>query len=106
MPGTPPGVCERCSRLRKTHLAHLPEADDDYVALCPKATQLERAVYLIELLDHHYPGDPGMLVALCMNMVHLYPGQAMHTPPQQLHRLYVRYGGGNHGLLGQRAARG
>lgn len=73
------------ARLRKTHLAHLPEADDDYVALCPKATQLERAVYLIELLDHHYPGDPGMLVALCMNMVHLYPGQAMHTPPQQLH---------------------
>ncbi|MEX3508398.1 mannose-6-phosphate isomerase, class I [Kocuria carniphila] len=79
-------ACVRAAaRLRRTRLAHLPEADDDYVTLCPKATPLERAVYLIELLDHHYPGDPGMLVALCMNLVHLYPGQAMHTPPQQLH---------------------
>lgn len=72
------------ARLRRTRLAHLPRANDD-VALCPKATRLERAVYLIELLDHHHPGDPGMLVALCMNLVHLHPGQAVHTPPQQLH---------------------
>ncbi|WP_345310294.1 mannose-6-phosphate isomerase, class I [Kocuria gwangalliensis] len=72
------------ARLRRTRLAHLPEANDD-VALGPTATQLERAVHVIELLDHHYPGDPGMLVALCMNLVHLHPGQAVHTPPQQLH---------------------
>lgn len=76
---------DAAARLRGTRLAYLPEADDDFVTLCPKATQLERAVYLIDLLNHHYPGDPGMLVALCMNLVHLYPGQAMHTPPQQLH---------------------
>lgn len=72
------------ARLRRTRLAHLPEASDD-VALGPTATQLERAVHVIELLDHHYPGDAGMLVALCMNLVHLHPGQAVHTPPQQLH---------------------
>ena len=73
------------ARLRATRLTHLPEANDHYVTLSPEATPLERAVYLIELLDHHYPGDPGLLVALCMNLVHLYPGQALHTPPRQLH---------------------
>ncbi|MBD2761713.1 mannose-6-phosphate isomerase, class I [Kocuria sp. cx-116] len=72
------------ARLRGTRLAHLPRVDED-AALHPAATPLERAVHVIELLDHHYPGDPGMLVALCMNLVHLHPGQAVHTPPQQLH---------------------
>lgn len=73
------------ARLRATRLPHLPQANDHYVTLSPEATSLERAVYLIELLDHHHPGDPGLLVALCMNLVHLYPGQALHTPPRQLH---------------------
>ena len=40
---------------------------------------------LIRLLSHHYPEDRGLLVALCMNVVHLSPGQALFTPAQQVH---------------------
>lgn len=53
--------------------------------LDPDATVPEQAVQLIDLLHRHYPDDPGMLVALSMNLVRLRPGQAMHTPAQQLH---------------------
>ncbi|QMS55678.1 Mannose-6-phosphate isomerase [Kocuria varians] len=54
-------------------------------ALSPEMDPVQRAVALIRLLSHHYPGDRGLLVALCMNVVHLAPGQALFTPAQQVH---------------------
>ena len=54
-------------------------------ALSPEMDPVQRAVALIRLLAHHYPGDRGLLVALCMNVVHLAPGQALFTPAQQVH---------------------
>ena len=53
--------------------------------LSADADPVERATHLIRLLTHHYPGDRGLLVALCMNMVHLAPGQALFTPDRQVH---------------------
>lgn len=37
------------------------------------------------LLDDAYPGDPGALVALLLNEVHLEPGEAVFLPAGQLH---------------------
>lgn len=73
------------ARARALQPQELPATAGDVTALAPEATALARAVCLIELLDRHHPGDPGVLVALCMNMVHLRPGHTLHTPARQLH---------------------
>ncbi|BCJ44581.1 putative mannose-6-phosphate isomerase ManA [Actinoplanes ianthinogenes] len=36
-------------------------------------------------LAGHYPGDPGVLVALLLNLVHLTPGEAIWMPAGNLH---------------------
>ncbi len=36
-------------------------------------------------LAAHYPGDPGVLVALLLNLVHLAPGEAIWMPAGNLH---------------------
>ncbi|WP_122981909.1 mannose-6-phosphate isomerase, class I [Actinoplanes teichomyceticus] len=36
-------------------------------------------------LARHYPGDPGVLVALLLNLVHLAPGEAIWMPAGNLH---------------------
>lgn len=40
-------------------------------------------------LAESYPGDPGVVVSLLLNLVHLRPGQAMYVPPGRLHA-YLR----------------
>ena len=60
-------------------------AQEGTVSLSPEQDANERARRLIRLLTHHYPEDRGLLVALCMNVVHLSPGQALFTPAQQVH---------------------
>ncbi|GIE90577.1 mannose-6-phosphate isomerase, type 1 [Actinoplanes regularis] len=40
-------------------------------------------------LAAHYPGDPGVLVALLLNLVHLAPGEAIWMPAGNLHA-YLR----------------
>ncbi|MDO4918168.1 MAG: mannose-6-phosphate isomerase, class I [Kocuria sp.] len=60
-------------------------AQEGTLALSPDMSSTERARCLIRLLTHHYPQDRGLLVALCMNLVHLAPGQALFTPARQVH---------------------
>ena len=43
-------------------------------------------------LAEHYPGDPGVLVALLLNHVHLAPGEAIWMPAGNLHA-YLRGAG-------------
>ena len=43
-----------------------------------------RARVLRELLELH-PNDPGVLVSLLMNLVHLEAGEALYLPPQHIH---------------------
>lgn len=40
-------------------------------------------------LAERYPDDPGVIVSLLLNHVHLEPGEAMYTPPRRLHA-YLR----------------
>jgi mannose-6-phosphate isomerase len=40
---------------------------------------------LVESLAEHYPGDPGVLVALLLNHVRLAPGEALWMPAGNLH---------------------
>ncbi|MBA3523094.1 MAG: mannose-6-phosphate isomerase, class I [Geodermatophilaceae bacterium] len=40
-------------------------------------------------LAERCPGDPGVVVSLLLNLVHLRPGEAMYTPPGRLHA-YLR----------------
>lgn len=44
----------------------------------------DRAELVRELLEQ-YPGDRGVLVAACMNLVHLAPGEALFTDAGMLH---------------------
>jgi mannose-6-phosphate isomerase len=44
---------------------------------------------LVENLANHYPGDPGVLVALLLNQVRLQPGEAIWMPAGNLHA-YLR----------------
>ena len=62
-----------------------PSAQEGTVSLTPGLEPAERTRRLIQLLSHHYPQDRGLLVAVCMNVVHLEPGQALFTPAQQVH---------------------
>lgn len=75
-----------CVTAADTTPATSPRGEDaDKPRLSAEADPVERATHLIRLLTHHYPGDRGLLVALCMNMVHLAPGQALFTPDRQVH---------------------
>lgn len=43
------------------------------------------AAAVVRRLDYLFPGDRGLLMALCLNHIHLAPGQAMVTPAGCLH---------------------
>jgi len=43
------------------------------------------ALGLVARLAEEYPGDPGILAPLMLNVVRLEPGEAMFLPPGQLH---------------------
>ncbi|GAA4598039.1 mannose-6-phosphate isomerase [Actinoplanes octamycinicus] len=45
----------------------------------------EESFRLAADLAGHYPGDPGVLVALLLNLVHLAPGEAIWMPAGNLH---------------------
>ncbi|SDR28340.1 mannose-6-phosphate isomerase, type 1 [Thermostaphylospora chromogena] len=55
------------------------------VEACARVPELAWAA---ELARHH-PGDPGVVIALCMNRVRLAPGEAMYVPAGQPHS-YLR----------------
>lgn len=40
---------------------------------------------LAERLNAIYPGDPGVLIALLMNHIHLEPGESLFVPPGMIH---------------------
>lgn len=40
---------------------------------------------IVESLQDHHPGDPGVLAALLLNPVSLRPGEAMFVPPGDVH---------------------
>ncbi|KUL36722.1 mannose-6-phosphate isomerase [Actinoplanes awajinensis subsp. mycoplanecinus] len=54
-------------------------------AAIPVGHQHEESFRLAIDLAGHYPGDPGVLVALLLNLVHLAPGEAIWMPAGNLH---------------------
>ena len=54
-------------------------------AAIPPGHQHEESFRLAIDLAGHYPGDPGVLVALLLNLVHLAPGEAIWMPAGNLH---------------------
>ncbi|MFI5492803.1 mannose-6-phosphate isomerase, class I [Actinoplanes sp. NPDC051859] len=57
---------------------------DDRAALIEEAVAAGTST-LVAGLASHYPGDPGVLVALLLNHVHLAPGEAIWMPAGNLH---------------------
>jgi mannose-6-phosphate isomerase len=47
------------------------------------------ALRTAELLSRFYPGDPGVLVSLMLNTVHLQPGESVYLPAGNIHA-YLR----------------
>lgn len=64
---------------------HVPTADA--IAACRRSD--EPRARLAADLDRRYPGDPGAVVALLMNLVELQPGEALYLAPGNLHA-YLR----------------
>jgi mannose-6-phosphate isomerase len=58
---------------------------DDVVAAATTATRYDQSNALAVDLARHYPGDPGVLVALLLNQVRLAPGEAIWMPAGNLH---------------------
>jgi mannose-6-phosphate isomerase len=58
---------------------------DDRTALIEEAVGAAGAPALVRELAAHYPGDPGILVALLLNQVNLAPGEAIWMPAGNLH---------------------
>ena len=63
---------------------------DDRAALVESAAA--RSSGLVPSLASHYPGDPGVLVALLLNHVRLAPGEAIWMPAGNMHA-YLRGAG-------------
>lgn len=57
------------------------------VAACARAAagSHDPSLALVTRLDEQYPGDPGVLVSLLMNLVRLDPGEALYLPAGNLH---------------------
>jgi mannose-6-phosphate isomerase len=51
----------------------------------PESAPVAAGFALAASLAGHYPGDPGVLVALLLNEVHLTPGEAIWMPAGNLH---------------------
>lgn len=49
------------------------------------AGPLSAAPRLVRLLARHHPGDPGIVLGLLLNEVHLEPGEAIHLPAGNIH---------------------
>jgi mannose-6-phosphate isomerase len=58
---------------------------DEVVAAPPGSGDQARSHRLATDLARHYPGDPGVLVALLLNQVRLAPGEAIWMPAGNLH---------------------
>jgi mannose-6-phosphate isomerase len=56
------------------------------------ATSMAEDFAMVQDLATYYPGDPGVLVALLLNHVHLAPGEAIWMPAGNLHA-YLRGAG-------------
>ena len=75
---------ERTRALSETHAAVA-----RYIASAPEsaadAAVMTDAVTVVQRLEELFPGDAGILLAVCMKLVRLEPGQGMVTPAGCLH---------------------
>ncbi|GEO95203.1 mannose-6-phosphate isomerase, class I [Kocuria turfanensis] len=55
------------------------------VAAARAAGPQDPVAALVRYVHDRHPDDRGLLVAVCMQHVHLAPGQALHTPAGQVH---------------------
>ncbi len=67
-PETVTAVANECSARREAGRSPSPRTDA-----------------IVERLQEHHPGDPGVLAALLLNPVSLRPGEAMFVPPGDVH---------------------
>jgi mannose-6-phosphate isomerase len=75
----------RASDLRTALRALLDWPEADRPSLVEAAVAAPDAPDLVRQLAAHYPGDPGVLVALLLNHVSLAPGEAIWMPAGNLH---------------------
>ena len=85
----PAGVQDAAGAIRRVLRATLTLGDAAGASLHRRlvegaARNTAEGALLAKLADHH-PGDPTVIVALLLHRVELRPGQALYTPPGQLH---------------------
>ncbi|GID96031.1 mannose-6-phosphate isomerase, class I [Amorphoplanes digitatis] len=85
----PAGLRDAVRALLTWPAADRPALIDEVVAAARSAVPATRGHELAIDLAGHYPGDPGVLVALLLNHVRLAPGEAIWMPAGNLHA-YLR----------------
>jgi len=76
--------------LLAEHLAPGPDVVERVARACAArraggASPSPRTDAIVERLNRHHPGDPGVLAALLLNPVSLRPGEAIYVPPGDVH---------------------
>jgi len=57
-----------------------------------RGLRFDREYAMARRLADHYPGDPGVLIALLMNRIDLGPGQAVYLPAGSMHAYLSGFG--------------
>jgi mannose-6-phosphate isomerase len=81
----PAGLRDAVRELLTWPVADRPALIEDVVTAARTAEGHPQSYALAVDLASHYPGDPGVLVALLLNQVRLAPGEAIWMPAGNLH---------------------
>lgn len=79
------GVAALVSAILRPEIAGQPIALDGFNAELARMADFSARFELAARLNDLHPGDPGVVVALLLNHVHLEPGQALFLPAGNIH---------------------
>ncbi len=93
-----PGLREVVTALLEADRAAVAPTVDAVAAACRRraagtpATEFDPEFAMAARLADHYPGDPGVLIALLMNRIDLQPGEALFLPAGNMHAYLSGFG--------------
>ncbi|WP_395725757.1 mannose-6-phosphate isomerase, class I [Nakamurella sp.] len=91
-----PGLREVVTSLLEADRAAIAPTVDSVAAACRARAgsggEFAREYAMAARLADHYPGDPGVLIALLMNRIELAPGEAVYLPAGNMHAYLSGFG--------------
>jgi mannose-6-phosphate isomerase len=91
-----PGLREVVTSLLEADRAAIAPTVDAVAAACRRRSGADgafgREFAMAARLADHYPGDPGVVIALLMNRIDLAPGEAVYLPAGNMHAYLSGFG--------------